>query len=177
MTAARLLLAALIVALALPAAALTRDQSAALDARLSAFEAAVRTSDYAVMVDVMPPRILEGLAAQTGTSVDRWKASFQSMLRQSFEEATLLEFSMTPERATTGATGDGIEYALIPTKTQIVMNAVGRIESSAHTLALFDGGRWYLMRLGDPAQMAELRRAYPGFAAVDLPQGTMTFLD
>lgn len=159
------------------ASGLTNEQSMALAARVEAFDRAVRQSDYLSMVDAMPPRILGALAESTGTSTSMWKQSAAAMMRAAFEEATVLEFAMRLERAQTGILADGMPYALIPTTTQIVMNAVGRIESEAATLAIFENGRWYLMRLNDAAQSAQLRQAYPAFADVALPEATMEFLD
>ncbi|MEM6763009.1 MAG: hypothetical protein AAF615_09030 [Pseudomonadota bacterium] len=158
-------------------AQLSADQAMALAARVDAFDRAVRTSDYMAMVDAMPPRILGALAEATGTSPSVWKQSAAAMMRAAFDEATVLEFSIRLDGARYGALPDGTPYALIPTTTQIVMNAVGRIESNAATLAIFDNGRWYLMRLNDAAQSAQLRQAYPGFADVALPESTMEFLD
>ena len=156
---------------------LTAEEALKLEATIRAFDRAVRESDYRAMVDAMPPRILGALASATNTPVARWKASAAAMMRNAFSEATLLEFSMRLDRASSGTLPDGMAYALIPTETKIVMNAVGRIESEAHTLALYDDGRWYVIRLNDPAQIKQLRDAYPALSNVELPQGSMKFLD
>lgn len=156
---------------------LTRDEALALEATVSAFDRAVRESNYTAMVDAMPPRILGALAKATDVPVSRWKSSAAAMMRNAFAEATLLEFSMRLDRASSGTLSDGMPYALIPTQTNIVMNGVGRIESEAHTLALFEDGRWYVMRLNDGPQTQQLRDAYPALQNVELPSGSMKFLD
>lgn len=71
---------------------------------------------------------------------------------------------------------NGEPYALIP--TEVVMDAGGadKILAKSQTLALLDGGAWYLLRVNEDQQVTVMRQVYPEFAEVEFPAGSMEAL-
>jgi hypothetical protein len=49
----------------------------------------------------------------------------------------------------------------------------GNISVNSHTLALMDGGAWYLLRVSEVQQIEILRKVYPEFAGVVFPTGSV----
>jgi hypothetical protein len=47
-----------------------------------------------------------------------------------------------------------------------------RFRVDTQTLAIEDGGEWYLIRVEDAPQQALLREVYPEFVGVEFPAGT-----
>ena len=87
--------------------------------------------------------------------------------RQMMEGADVEMYEMDVAALRFAETPNGRAYALIPTRTRISVSGTA-VENTSATLALEDGGAWYLMRLDAPQQIGIVIRAYPGLAGEDL---------
>ncbi|MBL4558667.1 MAG: hypothetical protein JKP98_21220 [Rhodobacteraceae bacterium] len=67
-----------------------------------------------------------------------------------------------------GTTEGGAPYALIPTETIMRSGSRGRYRFASQTLALRDGGLWYLVQLTEAGDAELVREVYPDFADVAL---------
>jgi len=54
----------------------------------------------------------------------------------------------------------------------VVSPAGTKVQSTNTTLALQDGGKWYLVRIDDASQKQLLVQAYPEFSNLSVPKGT-----
>ena len=69
---------------------------------------------------------------------------------------------------------DGTFYALIPSHTIMEVKArQNRFKASGQTLALMDGGKWYLLRVSEPRQVGMVRAVYPRFKSVEFKIGSV----
>ena len=166
---------ALAAALAGPAnaAELTADQQAGLEARVASFDTAMRVSDMAGILGVIPPAVLDQIASDHNVTTEALIASAQEQIDEALKSITLESFSMDLAAAEAADLADGSTYVMIPTETVMVLGEATKMRSASQTLALMDGGTWYLMSVDDPAQIDVLRKVYPAFDDVEFAAPTM----
>lgn len=151
---------------------LSGDEVGSLKATVERFDAAMHGSDYGVVVDTIPPRVLSHIAEQAGLDRDKLRTLVIGMTKQALETVKLVSFGMDTSKLEEKQLADGTPFALIPTVT--VMDAGnGKISVNSHTLALIDGGAWYLLRVSEVQQIEILRKVYPEFAGVVFPTGSV----
>jgi len=165
--------AAVLVALAAPAFAQTDEQRAALAARIESFDAAMKASNMAEVMGVVPPKIIEKLAATYNISKEKLIEGMQQQIDAAMANIKLVSFGMDLDKAEFATLPDGTLYGLVPTETLMDLGEQGKFKASSSTLALLDGDTWYLIRAEDPQQQALLKETYPAFADVTFPAGTM----
>jgi hypothetical protein len=167
----------LILALAVPALAqaVTPAQHDALAARIETFDVAMRASDMAGIMGVVPPKVLDEIAKQNNITAEQLIAAAQEQINTAMADIKLVSFGMDLDKAEYKTLPDGTTYALIPTETVMDLGAQGggKFRATASTLGLLDGDTWYLVRVEDPQQVAILKTVYPAFADVVFPTGSM----
>lgn len=166
----------LVLALALPAVAQELDeaQQVALAKRVESFDAAMRANDMVAVLGVIPPKVLEKIAAASGVTIEQLMVATQQQLDEAMQNIKLVSFNMDLDGAATAALADGSTYVLIPTETVMDLGeGGGKFRATSSTLGLLDGETWYLVRVEDPQQVALLKEVYPGFADMVFPTGSM----
>ncbi len=168
---------ALLFALATPAFAqgLSAAQQQALSDRVESFDAAMKENDMQVVMGVVPPKVLDKIASQSGMSVDDLLAAMQAQMDEVMGKVEIVSFGMDLENADFVTLPSGMTYAMIPTETVIDLgaDAGGKMKATSQTLGLLDDDTWYLVRIDDPAQVAIIKEIYPDFADVEFPAGTV----
>lgn len=167
---------ALLVALSAPglAAEFTAEQRDALAARIESFDAAMKASDMAEVMGVVPPKVLDKIAANFNITTEQLISAAQQQMDELMKGVTIVSFGMDLDTAEFIETADGTPYALIPTETVMDLGeAGGKVKASSSTLGLLDGETWYLVRVEDAQQVAILKEIYPAFADVEFPTGSM----
>lgn len=162
------LLLVLAIASAAWATGLSAEQEAALEQRIDSFEAALKATDMAAALAVVPPRVVEHIAAKHNVAVADVIAAGQQQLEQSFGRAKLLavEMDYTPERLLT--LPDGLAIVTLPTRLKVDLGAdSGIVTASGETLGLLDGETWYLVSLDNVEQITVIRQLYPALADID----------
>lgn len=172
------LLAILVVDLA-PAAArpLTETETTALADKVAAFDAAMRAGDYAAIIEVIPPAMLEHIAKEAGVSAEELLAALRGQMDEIFASVELISFGMDVQAAEERELADGSPYVLLPTTTVMEAEGLGRMKANSKTLGLLDGNDWYLVRVSDVAMVGVLRQVYPQFTGVEFPAETMTAVE
>lgn len=164
--------------LATPVAAQAIDASdrAEVQAAVDRYAAVFAAGDYGALVDLtMSPALMGHFQRTFGATEAQIRDGVTDVMSQVMSGGvTLIEHRMDVAGAVAAVTPDGSRaYLLIPTTTLMDIQGVGRVRSRNHTLAIEDGGRWYLLRIDDAQQVALLRGAYPEFAGVEFPTGTV----
>ncbi|HEV2501913.1 MAG TPA: hypothetical protein VGV39_02500 [Mesorhizobium sp.] len=160
-------------ALARPA---TEAENKALVQAVTDFDAAMRGNDYATVVKTIPPRVLEHMAKTSGMTVDALRGIVIEQMQAALATVKIESFAMDVSKVEYKELPNGEPYALIP--TEVVMDAGGadKILAKSQTLALLDGGAWYLLRINEDQQVTVMRQVYPEFAEVEFPAGSMEAL-
>jgi hypothetical protein len=142
-------------------------ERAAISERVTAFNTAFTGGDMAAVFDFMPGKILSSLATQSGMTEEALMAAMKEQIDLAFETVTIDAFGMDMDAATWEMTPDGSRgYALIPTFTVMTVEGVGKMRSEGDTLSFSDDGKWFLVRVDDPAQVQLLTASYPEFTGV-----------
>jgi len=166
------ILAAFALTLALAGAAtaqgLSAAQQQALGDRVASFDTAMKANDMKAVMGVVPPKVLDKIAATYNVTVDELLIAMQQQMDEAMKSVTILSFGMDLAAAEYITLADGTTYAMIPTETVIGANG-GKLRAKSKTLGLLDGETWYLVRVDDPAQATMLKEIYPAFADVEFP--------
>jgi hypothetical protein len=173
----RTLCASLAVLLLTLAPAVAREFTDAEKAELAVavddFNTAMSEQDWASVMAIVPPKVLEKFATDAGVTTDQLLEQMSALMEQSLATVTIESFGMDLESATYAETADGTPYALIPTETVIGMGEQGKVRATSQTLGMLDEGAWYLVRTEDAVTVTTLKAIYPSFAAVEFPPGAM----
>ena len=146
---------------------------AKVEARIAQLDRSVSSGDLAAAIDVVPPRIFQIVAQRAGATEDELRTAIRQMVATQMQGVTVESYDMDLSAAPPTRTPDGKRtYLLIPTTTVMAFPGVGRVRSTTSTLALEDGGEWYLVRIDDANQVAILKELWPEFSPVEFPAGT-----
>ncbi len=156
---------------------LTEAETAPLADKVPAFDAAIGDGDYAAIVEVIPPPMLEHIAREAGVPVDELLIALKGQMDEIFATVELISFGMNVQAAEERELADGSPYVLLPTTTVMEAEGMGRVKVDSETLGLLDGADWYLVRVSDAAMVGVLRQVYPEFTGVEFPAETMTALE
>lgn len=156
---------------------LTEAETTALAEKVAAFDAAMRAGDYAAIIEVIPPAMLEHIASEANVPADELLAALRGQMDEIFATVELISFGMDVEAAEERELADGSPYALLPTTTVMEAEGMGRVKVDSKTLGLLDGADWYLVRVSDAAMVGVLRQVYPAFTGVEFPAETMTAVE
>lgn len=152
---------------------LTDAESATLTTAIDDFDKAVEGKDVPVLVKAIPPRLIKTMAEHDKASEDDIRKALSDLIGQTLEALPVSSFTMNVAKAQQGQSTDGTPYLLIPTEMVMTTGGEGKTLMRTATLALLDGGVWYLVRGSDAQQVAVLREAYPELEAVVFPDATM----
>ena len=169
------LAAILAVAVASPAQArdMTAGESAALKRVVAGFLAAVERKDYGAIIKTISPRLVARLAAKVNMTPKAYLAAASKQTKSYFRQVRLESYAVNLSKAVRGQTTDGTPYLLIPSRSVVRSQNRGRVETRFHTLALLDGGKWYLVRVANNRQGDIVREAYPTFRNAVFPDQTV----
>jgi hypothetical protein len=145
------------------------DQMEALKARITTFEAGIRSFDYNVMAEVIPRKVWNHIKTEAKVNDAQLVEGIKTALSKAFETVEIVDFKMDVPAATTHALSDGMLYMLIPTSTTMEIKNSGKFVTTSSTLAFVEEGKWYLMRVSDKQQVDVLHQVYPAFKTVTLP--------
>jgi hypothetical protein len=146
---------------------LTTVERSALARTVAQFDAAMRNKTIAVIIDIIPPRIVAHIASQHGIDATRLRGVMIQQTREVMNSAVIRAFRMDMAQTRYGATPNGTPYALIPTYTTIRSGGQD-VEKRSNSLAMMDGRRWYLLDLNQPSRVAIFTQVYPEFQGVPL---------
>ncbi|WP_343312589.1 hypothetical protein AAIB41_06995 [Brucella sp. BE17] len=168
----------LVLLLAAPVSAaqardVTAEEKQKLEATIASFDKAMRNEDYESITDTIPPRVLEFIAKQANVDVDTLRGVVIQQTKAALGSVKLEDFGMDTAATKFETLSNGEPFALIPTKTVMNSEETGKIVAKADTLAVLDGGNWYMVRVSEVQQLAILRKAYPEFASVEFSNSTM----
>ena len=150
----------------------------AVEARISRLDGIVSSGDLAGAMEVLPPVLFRTIAERAGATEAQLLEVSRELIRTQLSGVTILDYAMDLAAAPPTLTPDGSQtYLLIPTTTLMEIPEVGRVRSRNHTLALEEGGEWYLIRVDEPAQADLVRELWPAFVGVDFPGGTTEIAD
>ncbi|KEJ88114.1 hypothetical protein [Sulfitobacter donghicola] len=164
--------AALFVAACAAPYDLPADDRAAISTRITNFERAFSKGDTNGIIGVVPPRMIQSIAAKGGISETVLRREMAKSARRATQKVKVLSFGMALDQATFLTTPSGRPYGLIPTQTRIQAPSGLTVQSNNSTLTVEDGGEWYLIRVDDAGQIELLREVYPDFQGVSFPKGT-----
>ncbi len=151
---------------------LTEVESRSLAETVASFDAAMRASDYATVIKTIPPRIMAHIAKSAGVEVAVLPPLVVAQMKAALAQVKLVSFGMDLAKAGYHELPGGEPYVLIPTET-VMDTADGKSTAKSHTLALLDGGAWYLLRVSEAPQVSILRQVYPEFAEVEFPASSL----
>ena len=151
----------------------TAEEKTDLQAQILRFETALKQGDFGVVAESVPPKVLQHIASKAGVDMATLQSAMQAQMQIALASVKFLDFKMDVDKAAYKQAPDGTPYVLVPSRS--LMETKGqKIEAKTATLALIDGGKWYLVRIDDAQQINIVREVYPSLATATFPTGTMT---
>jgi len=168
-----------LTAFAFPVSAqsLTADDKAEMQISVDAFNTAFTNAEYDTIITSMPPKIKAFISEQANLSVEDLETAMIAQTEAALAAVTVETFAMNTDEASFGTTSEDRPYALIPTNTLMTIPDVGKVEGKSTTLALKDGGVWYLVRIEEQQQVELLLAVYPDFTGIDFPTGSVEIVE
>ncbi len=151
-------------------------EKAALATTVADFNAAMVDARYDRIVKTIPPRVLAAMAEKAGTTSEKLVPDMISLMQALLEKVKIESFSMDLAKADYKEAKSGTPYVLIPTETVMSLGGKGRIKETSSTLGIIEDGRWYLLRVADPGQLAIMRDVYPELSDLVIPTGSQEVL-
>lgn len=145
---------------------------AKVEARIDQLDRSMSAGDLAAALDVVPPRVFQTVALRAGATEEQLRAAVRQMVATQMQGVTFISYDMDLVGASPIRTPDGSRtYLLIPTASVIEISGI-RVRTTTTTLALEEGGEWYLIRIDDQNQVAVVKELWPEFAPIQFPAGT-----
>ena len=169
-----LLVAASMAAAPALAREVTEDDRAAVADLIEQVDAAMGDGDVFAVMGFAPPALLDVIAKPADLPPEKVHEAMNTALKEAMGEAgTKIEgvsVEMRLSEAEAGQTSTGRPYLVVPTET--VMKVRGDMHrDESDTLALEDGGKWYLVQIDDVSQLGALLVSYPDFMGADFLDG------
>jgi hypothetical protein len=145
---------------------------AGMEARVTQFQRDFAANNVPAIVDVVPPKMTDAIAARVGISPAKLRRDTIAQTRTLTKQVKVLSFGMATDQAAFRQTSAGRGYALIPTQSVIRGPDGRKYQSNNTTLAFKDAGQWYLVRIDEDAQRELLLSTYPEFQGLHVAPGT-----
>jgi hypothetical protein len=145
----------------------TAVERAALDKTIADFDAMMREKRYAETIDTVPAKLIDLISKQANITSEQLRAIMREQVAATFKSVEIESFSFDKQKTEVKALPNGTPYGLIPTTTVVKTQGL-RMRSVDQTVALLDGGKWYLVRVSAPQQSQLLKVAYPEFQNVEI---------
>lgn len=155
----------------------TDAEKQALAERVQTFEQAFATNDFAAVVDVIPPKMLQFMAVGADLEPAKLREELVKLTAKSMQDVTVDNVSMNLGEIRYAQTASEAPYAMVPTDVTFTLADGTTIRSESSTLAFRDAGIWYLVRVQEGAQLVVLTEVYPEFKGLDFGKGQMTVLE
>ena len=160
---------------AAPAFAQTDEQKAELDTLLAKVTTALEAGDMAVMLETLPPTMLENMASGSGMDKDKLIEATRAQAEAAGSAMTFSEVEVGGDDIKWEKTESGKDYALVPSKSVVEVKdpssgAVMKMKQAATFLAFPDEGEWYMVDISSAPQKAMFVSAFPDYADVTVPE-------
>jgi hypothetical protein len=152
-------------------------QRTALNQTLKEYETAITGGDWSSAVNLLPPKVKAQLSKQTGISLEDLDRILAPQMGQFLEGLTFESIRLDRIDSKIRWLPNGAGLAYVPSKIVLKDGNTGnRVLLTSQMLAIFDSGRWYLVRNGSslPAVMAQ---AYPGFPSIKVVEAEIEVIE
>jgi len=126
------------------------------------------------LVEYMPPKIFESLLVQSNLSKEDFKKQLDLVWKQTEAILEIKNFKITRDQKSVKLAEGGRPYKVLPTQVDMRFHETGKeAVAVSETLAFFDKGQWYVLRLDEPQMVALLKTAYPDVAEIEIMKPIM----
>ncbi len=173
----RALLIALSLTFAAAAPVAAQDVSpqdrATVAARFETQKDKVVAGDMSAAMDMLPPGVIEALAARYGVTPQQARDSARQMAAEVMRDVEVVEYRVDIDGADVRRTPDGTRtYLIVPLYMTLRLPGM-TAKATSPALAFEVDGQWYLITVDQPEQADVLAEVYPEFRGVEFPKGTM----
>lgn len=170
------LTASLALALLLASPALARPlengEAKKLQTAVNVYLGAIERGEAERVVGSLPPRVKNVFAGQAGIEAKKLDATLTAQTEQLLHAAQFsdlsADFAGLDAQDATLSDGTSVVWTVVPTHFTIA-TAKGKTVNDQPLLALFEGGKWYMMRIEGAAQQQLVAVAYPFLSGVTFP--------
>ena len=153
---------------------ITEEITGSFDQRLSGFLSVLDKGEISRTTDYMPPVVLKSLLKENKVSRDALETQLDALWVQTLETVEIDSMKMDGQFNKIVPLPTGQLYRIIPTEIKMRLKANdSEIVSSSESLAIFEDGDWYFVRLDDANLIKMFHKSYPDFKVVEIMTPTM----
>ncbi len=132
------------------------------------YATALQTSNFDAVLNAIPPRIIQTLAAQSKVDQEQFRQIMVSQMKQLAETYKVDKITIGQSKKRAGEFEDGTPYYIIPTDFVITTNGSEKNQIKGELVAILDNNQWYFVRGDDATTLSTMSAAFPGFEKIKL---------
>lgn len=161
-----------------PVFAQTDADEAAFGAVVTQYTEALEAGNMGASMDVLPPVLLQTIAETAGVDKDQLLEGMRAQAEAMGDSMVFSDINFDQDAIEWKTAESGKDYALIQGSSVLEMtdpstDTTVKMKRSGTYLGMSDGGEWYMIEISDPQQQALFDAAYPDYAGITVPAGTM----
>ena len=133
------------------------------------YATALQTSNFDAVLNAIPPRIIQTLAAQSKVDQEQFRQIMVSQMKQLAQIYKVDKITISQSKKSAGEFEDGTPYYIIPTDFVITtINDNNKNQVKGELVAILDNNQWYFVRGDDATTISTMSAAFPGFEKIKL---------
>lgn len=129
---------------------------------------ALQSANFDAVLNAIPPRILEKLAAQSKVDQEQFRQIMVSQMKQLAQTYKVDSIAIGQAKKRAGEFDDGTPYYIIPIDFVIITNGTEKNQIKGELVAILDNNQWYFVRGDDATTLSTMSAAFPGFEKIKL---------
>ncbi len=132
------------------------------------YSEALQNADANVILNAIPPEIINSLTAQKNLSQSQFRLIMKSQIEQLAEHYKIESVHINQEQRRVGELDNGVLYFVIPVEFVTTTNSGQKCSIQTEIIALFDHSQWYFIHGNEEALLNITTEAFPGLEKIKI---------
>ncbi|MET3559940.1 hypothetical protein ABID39_000624 [Bartonella japonica] len=139
-----------------------------LEKAIFSYSKAIQDSDANVILDAIPPQIIDSLTAKKKFSKSQFQQIMKNQIKRLGENYKIESVRIDQAQRREGKLDNGIPYFVIPVEFVAITNAGKKCSIQTEVVALFDNNKWYFIPSNDETILNITNEAFPGLEKIKI---------
>ncbi|WP_375649868.1 hypothetical protein [Bartonella sp. OT172YNZD] len=147
---------------------ITNHKLTALEKATSAYSKALKNADANVILNAIPPQIINRLTAKKNLNQSQFRQIMKSQIERLAESYKIETINIDQKQKREGTLDNGTPYFVIPVELVTTTNAGKKCSIQTEIIALLHDNQWYFIRGNDEALLNITNELFPGLKKVKI---------
>ncbi|WP_375671103.1 hypothetical protein [Bartonella sp. SD1336NMGDW] len=147
---------------------ITNQKLIALEKAASAYSKALKNADANVILNAIPPQIINRLTAKKNLSQSQFRQIMKSQIERLAESYKIETINIDQKQKREGTLDNGTPYFVIPVELVTTTNAGKKCSIHTEIIALLHDNQWYFIRRNDETLLNITNELFPGLEKVKI---------